>query len=424
MIFKFLYEGISRKLTFSLLTVMQFTIATICIYVSVQFLSDTNNLMENINNQFGDDRYYKIDDTRVIEEIRGADLEKNKKNLEILQDINGYFQSNKDIEFMSAIREVVFIKKNEAIPEALVTYSSVNVDNTEYMRTQGIYLNKLFLEKMNYEFIEGNFEEFESVDNGPTPIILGNMYKDKYSIGDIIQTIAPGENGDNEKSELKVIGILADNSYINLGGLHLNQQYLNNAILIPFRESYMMKESEVDKVNLIQRVELFSYMKGGYIITKNHVSIDEIKDYLFGSGLKFQLKDFNKFIEEYKKESYNTIKPVIYVSCILILFSILSVIIVMINAIAKERKEYGINIMMGATMKDIRNRILGEVIVLLTVSAVISTVILSSFNIFRINILDLVLTFVALIGILIIISIAITINLKKYSINDLVRRSE
>lgn len=424
MVFKFLYEGISKKITFSLLTILQFTIAIVCIYVSIQFLSDANNLIESVNKQFGNDKYYKMDEKLAIENIRGADIEKNKKNLKILQDINNYFNENEDIEFMSAVREVVFTKKEQAIPDTVVTYSTENIDSTEYIRVQGIYLNKLFLEKMNYDFIDGGFDNFKRVDEDNIPIVLGNIYKDKYSVGDKIETITTDKDGEYKQVKLEVIGILADNSYINLGGIQFNQQSLKNAILIPFREEYMMQQGKNDRVKLIQRVELFSYMQGGYIILKNNESIDNINDYLFESGLKFQINDFNKSIQEYRKESNDTIKPAIYVSSIVILFSTISVIIVMINTIYKERKEYGINIMMGATMKDIRNRVLGQVFILLGISGLISSIILTNFTIFRFNIIYFILTIGVLIFITIIISIIIRINLNKYSINDLVRRSE
>lgn len=424
MVFKFLYEGISKKITFSLLTIIQFTIAMICIYTSIQYLGDINNLIKNVNKQFGNDKYYKIDDTMAIEDIKGSDIERIKKNLKILQDINSYFNNNEDIEFMTVNSDAVFVRKDKAIPETLVTYSPVNIDSIEYMRIQGIYTNRLFLEKMNYELIDGDIEDFKSVEDGHIPIIVGNIYNDKYSIGDKIETTIPDENGEYKQAELKIVGILPDNNYINLGGLNFNQQSLNNAILIPFREDYMMQSNSNDRSKSFQSVDLFNYMQGGYIIPKKGESIERINDFLFSSGLKFQLKDFNKFIEEYKQESNNTIKPAIYVSIVVILFSAISVIIVMINTISKERKEYGINIMMGATMKDIRNRILGQVILLLIISGIISAVILSNFAIFRFNILDFILTFGVLIGISIIISIIIIISLNKYSINDLVRRSE
>ena len=424
MIFKFLYEGISKKITFSLLTIIQFTIAMICIYASIQYLGDTNDLIKNLNKQFGNSKYYKIDDTMAIQDIRASDIEKVKKNLNILQNINNYFDNNKDIEFMSVNSDAVFVRKDIAIPETLVTYSPINIDNIEYMRTQGIYTNRLFLEKMDYELIDGDFENFSSVDDGPIPIIVGNIYNDKYSIGDKIETVIPYENGEYKQAELKIVGILADNNYINLGGMNFNQQSLNNAILIPFREEYMMEINSNDKGKLSQSIDLFNYMQGGYIIIEGNESVAMINDYLFSSGLKFQLKDFNKFIQDYKKESNNTIKPVLYVSILVILFSAISVIIVMINTISKEKKEYGINIMMGATMKDIRNRILGQVILLLIISGIISVIILSNFTVFRFNIFDFILTFGVLIGIIVIISIIIIINLNKYSINDLVRRSE
>lgn len=423
--FKFIYEGLSKKITFSILTIIQFIIALLCIYVGIETINNINKSVDSVNKYFGQGRYYKIEDKMTFGEISYVDEATIKKNFSVLKDIKYYFDSNENIEFLSVRNDEVLVRKDVAIPETIVTYNGVKFENDDYIRTQGFCVNKKFLEKMNYEFIEGDFKEF-NIEKGIDyiPVILGYTYKDKYKVGDRIETLDIDDAGRYKKSEMKVIGILSEDNYVHENGILSARQSLKNSILFPFNESMLSINNGNLRLERINEVELSNYLKSGYVILKNNESVDKINKDLSSFELKYQLKDLNKSMEEYKNDLVDRLKPGIYMAIIVIVFSIISVVIVMINSIVKDKREFGINIMMGATMRDIRIRVLGQIFLLLGISIVISTIILRCFNAFKFNIIDLSLSIGVMISILIIISAIIILTLNKYSINDLIRRNE
>jgi putative ABC transport system permease protein len=422
---KFICEGLSKKIIFSLLTIIQFTIVLLCIYVGIGLVNDLNKSVNSVNKYFDDGQYYKIDDKMAASESFSVDETSVKKNISILKDIISYFNNNKNIEFLSVRGDEVLLRKDVAITETIVTYNSVKFENVDYIRTQGFCVNKKFLEKMNYDFLDGSIEEFNIDKNKDyIPVILGYTYKDKYKVGDRIETLNIDDTGENKKSEMKVIGILSEDNYVQEDGILVEKQSLKNAILFPFDEYITQMNNGNAKLELIRNIELKNYLKSGYAILNNNESVDKINKDLLNFELKYQLEDLNKSMEECKSEIIDQLKPGIYMTILVILFSIISVVIVMINSVVKDKKEFGINIMMGATMADIRIRVLGQVFLLLAISIVISSIILKSFAVFKFNIIDLGLTVGVMTCILIVISIIIILTLNKYSINDLIRRSE
>ena len=100
----------------------------------------------------------------------------------------------------------------------------------------------------------------------------------------------------------------------------------------------------------------------------------------------------------------------------------------MINTFIKEKKEFGVNILLGATMYDVKNRLLGQVITIECIAFIIAScvmVIIASKNAFiEFNLIVCLETVAIMIVICIIICWIILRKLNKYSINDLIRRGE
>lgn len=423
--FKFICEGLSKKIIFSVLTIIQFTIVLVCIYVGIGSMDDINKSVNSVNKYFDEGEYYKVDDEMAMSQGFSSDESIVRKNNNILKDIKSYFDSNNNIEFLSVRSDVVLVRKDEAINEAIVTYTMMNFENTDYMRVQGFCVNKKFLEKMNYGFLDGSIDGFNiEKDKDYIPVILGYVYKDKYKVGDRIETLRVDDTGEFKKSEMKVIGILSEDNYVHEDGILVEKQSLKNAVLFPYDENITLMKDGNAKLELIKNIELKNYLKSGYVMLNNGKSADKVNKELLNFEVKYRLDDLNKSMQEHKDELINQLKPGIYMAIIIILFSIVSVVIVMINAVVKDKKEFGINIMMGATMADIRIRVLGQVFLLLAMSIVISSIILKSFAVFKFNIIDLALTVGVMICVLIVISTMLILTLNKYSVNDLIRRNE
>lgn len=174
----------------------------------------------------------------------------------------------------------------------------------------------------------------------------------------------------------------------------------------------------------IVKSSLVNHISAGYLVTQNREYINEISNELLEYKYKFKLVDLNDSIKEYKNEIKDSLSPVIVTSIIVILFSLISVIIVMINSISKDKREYGINIMVGATLKDIKFRVIGELYVLLSLSLIVSGVILNTIPELKFNIFDFLLASLCMIFLIALVSLILIYNLNKISIDTLMRRKE
>ncbi|MGL5415662.1 MAG: hypothetical protein ACRDAU_08380 [Clostridium sp.] len=417
--FKFVYEGISKKIIFSLLTIVQFTIVMLCVYVAIDTLGSTASDVKGINKYFNEGKYYRIDNS--ISSNSFGIFEKDDMVYEGLKNLNqtyDYLVNSKGIKLLSARSDEVLVKEDEALREGIVTTESVRSDEDIFLRVKGILTNKAFLQEMNYKFIEGSFEKF-NYKEGKVPVILGSMYKDKYKIGDLINSL----DEEKKKVELEVVGILDRNNYLYEDGLFTVENNLENAILYPFNEKIINSFPKDIEKSFFTYIELNNYIGNSYIKEEN-LNIEEINKKLLEFDIKYQFMDLEKSIEEYRKSQMDNIKPIIYMTGVVLLFSIISVVIVIINSFIKDRKEFGINILIGATMKDIKNRILLEVVTLFLVSIALWIILLMCIPILKIKIMYMVSTIFIIALVLIVLLIIIRNNLNKYSINELIRRSE
>lgn len=418
--FKFIYEGISKKISFSLLTILQLTVGIVCIYLSLVMMSDSSSAVRKMNNYFSDQNYYMIDRSK-------AKIDLANINGEVLKDIKKYLDSKENIEFLSANSTVTLMKEKDSLEDAIVSFENVQFDKSNYSRSQSYQINKKFIEKMNYKFLDGGIDKFNinTKDNdSKMPIILGYNYKDKYSVGDEIEEIHWSDEGNFKKGTMVVVGVLDNNNYICEQGVIENITSLNNSILLPFNEDNMLLKGGNKDSEMIRTVDLFNYITKGYIILGAEENVSNFKDDLQNFKYKLDIKNLNEEISKYKKDNFEDIKPILSVTIAVMVFTIISIVVVMINSILTDKKEFGINMLLGATLKDIKVRVIGQVLVLLGISIVLSTIIILAINVIPFNMYIYGFT-LSIISILItIICIIIVLNLKRYSVSDLVRRNE
>ncbi|MGL4914031.1 MAG: hypothetical protein ACRC3Y_16540 [Romboutsia sp.] len=417
--FKFMYEGISKKIVFSILTIIQFTVVMLCVYIALDILGDTAADIKGINKYFSEGKYYRVDNSISSNSV--AIFEEDEMVYEELKNLNDtydYLVKEKGIKLLSARTDEVLVKEGEILREGIVDTERVRNGENTFLRVKGVLTNKDFLQEMNYKFIDGGFEKFVYKE-GKIPVILGNMYKEKYKVGDTIKSL------DDEKKEveLEVVGILNEKNYLYEDGLFTVENNLENAILYPFNEKIIGNFPKEMEKSLFTYIELNNYIGNSYIKDEG-LNIKEINKELLEFNIKYQFMDLEKGIEEYRSSQMESIKPIIYMTGVVILFSVISVIVVIMNSFIKDRKEFGINILIGATMNDIKNRILLEIIGLFGVSIVLFIILLLCIPILKVKLAYVVGTMTIIFLILLMVLTIIRKNLNKYSINELIRRSE
>ncbi|MGL5867563.1 hypothetical protein, partial [Clostridium chrysemydis] len=387
---KFIWEGISKKIGFSILTVVQFVVAIICIFIAFQTINDINKSTDNVKDSFSNGVYYKIDNRISQNELNAFNKDTIDKDISELIKIKNKLNEDKEIRFLSAESNEVMIKKDETINNTIVTYEPIKYKNHDYLRVQGLCVNEEFLKDMNYKFISGGVGDFQRKSN-EFPIILGSSYREKYKVLDTIYSIDLIADSNIQEIKMKVVGILDSGNYVYENGIMAEGKLLDNTIIYPFNDGVLKKERKDERMEGIVKSSLVNHISAGYLVTQNREYINEISNELLEYKYKFKLVDLNDSIKEYKNEIKDSLSPVIVTSIIVILFSLISVIIVMINSISKDKREYGINIMVGATLKDIKFRVIGELYVLLSLSLIVSGVILNTIPELKFNIFDFLL---------------------------------
>lgn len=420
---KFIWEGISKKIGFSILTVVQFVVAIICIFIAFQTINDINKSTDNVKDSFSNGVYYKIDNRISQNELNAFNKDTIDKDISELIKIKNKLNEDKEIRFLSAESNEVMIKKDETINNTIVTYEPIKYKNHDYLRVQGLCVNEEFLKDMNYKFISGGVGDFQRKSN-EFPIILGSSYREKYKVLDTIYSIDLIADSNIQEIKMKVVGILDSGNYVYENGIMAEGKLLDNTIIYPFNDGVLKKERKDERMEGIVKSSLVNHISAGYLVTQNREYINEISNELLEYKYKFKLVDLNDSIKEYKNEIKDSLSPVIVTSIIVILFSLISVIIVMINSISKDKREYGINIMVGATLKDIKFRVIGELYVLLSLSLIVSGVILNTIPELKFNIFDFLLASLCMIFLIALVSLILIYNLNKISIDTLMRRKE
>ncbi|MGL5479173.1 MAG: hypothetical protein ACRDCB_09075 [Clostridium sp.] len=420
---KFIWEGISKKIGFSILTVVQFVVAIICIFIAFQTINDINKSTDNVKDSFSNGVYYKIDNRISQNELNAFNKDTIDKDISELIKIKNKLNEDKEIRFLSAESNEVMIKKDETINNTIVTYEPIKYKNHDYLRVQGLCVNEEFLKDMNYKFISGGVGDFQRKSN-EFPIILGSSYREKYKVLDTINSIDLIADSNIQEIKMKVVGILDSGNYVYENGIMAEGKLLDNTIIYPFNDGVLKKERKDERMEGIVKSSLVNHISAGYLVTQNREYINEISNELLEYKYKFKLVDLNDSIKEYKNEIKDSLSPVIVTSIIVILFSLISVIIVMINSISKDKREYGINIMVGATLKDIKFRVIGELYVLLSLSLIVSGVILNTIPELKFNIFDFLLASLCMIFLIALVSLILIYNLNKISIDTLMRRKE
>ncbi|MCR6514346.1 hypothetical protein M4I33_05545 [Clostridium sp. LY3-2] len=99
---KFIWEGISKKIGFSILTVVQFVVAIICIFIAFQTINDINKSTDNVKDSFSNGVYYKIDNRISQNELNAFNKDTIDKDISELIKIKNKLNEDKEIRFLSA----------------------------------------------------------------------------------------------------------------------------------------------------------------------------------------------------------------------------------------------------------------------------------------------------------------------------------
>ena len=410
----FALDELIKKPLFSFLTIIQLVISFILIFIAISNTNSINDKLDIVNSIFKDKNYYVLDvsDMSPLENV----------SLEKLNKFNDYVTDNKNIDLYSVNNDSVFVAKENLPISFLSNFDSFNLEDKEFQRVGLLFLNDKYLKNIGIKLSEGDFNESET---GYASVVLGDNYKGLFNINDIIPYNYSEVNGEKKISYFKVKGFIDRDSMVCIGGDYNNLINTNNYIITIDNGNWIDNQSTDE---MVKKIQIFNTLKSGYFDIKDDLEVEKINEYSKDLGLNYKLKSQGEQTAKIKEEVEPMIILVKTLSFIILFFTSISIIMVMLNTIITNTKQYAINMLVGATKKDIVKRVFFEIATLFSISLGVAIFIIYKFisdnivmvmsvkNIFQLIVVSCITC--------IFISIIPIIRLKKLSINSMIKGGE
>ncbi len=270
--------------------------------------------------------------------------------------------------------------------------------------------NEKFFSVNNFKMSEGRSfdkDDFKSSPDDVIPIIVGYNLKDIYKLNN---TYDFEIGGDSVPCKGKIIGVLEYNSsYPDLSTLG-HEYSLNNSYIVPLSDSFIQNNASVPDLDMgLNSMFLFSNDEAKTASLQKYFDEQDVFSYT--------LVPVETAVESYIDMLRPQLLYQLFISVIILTFSIIGMISSLSLIVSKNMHDYGIHILLGAREIQIYLRIVFQVFIII-LAAFIPVVFLFGISI------DCIL--VLLLGILI---GAITLvyplyKLKKCNIIDILRKYE
>lgn len=379
--------NLSKKLFFTISTIIQFAFAFALIYISLQLFINYNDANKKITNSFGENQLFSIQNNE--------DYAKKLYKKNNIDDYNNFYNYiNKNYKIINMLEDNFFVTDFDNIENFVVPNTPVtNVGEDNYYILNSLTVNNNYFENFNIKLSNGrnfNYDDYNPKDNASEiPIILGNDYSEIFKINDKIHFY---DSYSNSKKTGTIIGFLEKGQfYIKKPVAIENIVSLDKTVLIP---SQPIKENNQDIINNkstnLNNLKLYLQITNSYFVDLNDSDILNLKE----QSTKFNFFDISIVSMDDSISIFKEIfkqQQIIYISILILilLISSISMITNIINSINDRKREFGIYFAMGATKKYIIDLVVYEIFILIFSAALLSTLIIKYFNPSDINIFDI-----------------------------------
>lgn len=343
--FKYIIKELKKNIIFTLILIIQLIIMFFILYNLFQVQAIAKTEVQKVNNYFKDKQVFTIKSLDVEDEI-SSETKINENELEKIAEnlINSrkyiYTSQAGYIVMMPVISDWNRFSKWSKLSEK---------NGDAYYAAKHLIINKNNVKQFNIKISSGrdfNNEEYSLKYNQKIiPIILGYNYSEFYKVGDIIKSFPDGRS-------LEVIGILEKNQYMPYN-MMVTDRYANLDDYI-LTTTYCYDDYIQMYDGLIQS-NFILYSKSDLEIYESNNNIKKLfKDKV---GINVRIEPQEKYINQELNAAENQLKVLNAASIILIIFLSMTSIITKLSFIDKRKKEFGVHILSGGTLKDIASMI-------------------------------------------------------------------
>lgn len=409
--FKIAFDSLSKKLLFTIFTIIQMTITFTFLYNLIYINSESKSLEEKFNKSFKENMYVvepfiDLDDILAEDNLEGKELYR----------FHNYIKENKNLKSISASDGFILTKEFEGYEKFL--YTDNYAPNFEGVQTRAI--NAI---EIDYGYIE-NFEisvesgenltrEDFDIKNNIYPILVGQNFKGVLNIGETIE----GFDYEGEKLKYIVKGFI-DKGYYNISTPlnEYNIMTLDNIILSPFMDRRFNEESS--KFDIINQVHKS-------IVTLNNN--DEIEEFLNEANANFgnmKVTKLDDLLKKYKEGVKLERMIVFNIFIIVMIICGIGIIANIMNSIKIRMKDFGVYMLNGASKKDIMKIVIFEILIIFALAAILASVgivIMGNLGFVTLNKIYVAKLLIYIVIIMLVVFIYPIEVLRKISINRLLR---
>lgn len=431
--FKYAFQGLSKRISFTLLAVLQLSVSFLLLYASIYF---NNNLQQNNN------KVLKLINNKII-----YTLKNNEDYYEDLFKFDGeekylkykkFLENSRYFTCVSYEKDYVLLKDFNRSEKFLDNSNFViNTNNKKYVPTKCLIIDDKYTKYFSLKIAKGkifNTNNFNmDSQNKIIPVVLGNNYTSIFKLGDIIDYM---DKVNNVVHKVKVIGFLEPNQYFTDASIPLdNIVNLDNYIVFPQDQIVKLhsdNQNTMIRYNSNYRMNLYNSIINSVIIIngksneQNAIKEIENKSKEFGffdiKALSTQ-KQLEKYVNMYKEQNYiiNTLFCIVFGVCSI------GIISNMLYYVSKRYNEFAVHTLSGASIYDILARFFYEVIFLMGTSFLLCCIgikILSKLKFVNFKVYAFLELFIIAAILTIIIALIPVLYVSRIKTNELLRRMD
>lgn len=372
---KYAKRSMLKNKTFTIIAIFQLVLVFYISYTALDINNKVKFETKKITRYFEDRSVYTLNNS-TTEDILDNEKFPNVNNKSLNELFNYLLKSNEFI-FTHQVIYPMLVHEFDGYESFSVYNNQLSeFDSKNFFQAKNVTINKNALEHFSVNVASGrmfndNELEFNYRKDGEIPILVGSNYGKYLKVGDTIEYY----RSDTGVSKAKVIGVLEENQHLPMIMMTLgDDRYVNldNCILT----GYSQFEREESMYGTMFDYNFIIFNEG---LSEGRIQeiIMEIKHKFNDIGIDVNLKNNNEDIRfelDLYEEQYNIVK--VTVSSIII-FTVVTLIIGLINSISKRKREFAVHIFSGAKISDIIFIIYSEVLIIMSIAFIISLNIIS-----------------------------------------------
>ncbi|MBM7717629.1 putative ABC transport system permease protein [Bacillus thermophilus] len=341
-----------RKKWRSFILLIQVTLMLVLIHFSVLSFIDLQQMKDEVSRLTKDKEIYALMDLTSNDDV--TKLVNDDDKVTDLHALYNYIFHNPSFSAFTLYSSSLFIDDPRLPDIKGVVYDEENEDGSS--EVEYVLTTEEFFNYFQVDIVEGRyFDKKDYKDKKEvTPVIIGHYFAKVWDMGETFS--------DTYGNKYKVIGILDKGAtYINIMSSREIHQ-MDSMILLPLNESKLQSVPDYDEI-----------IPTAYIVPQKETDIKKMIDYAAElETYSLGYKSLSEQIKHVIRDKQTWIQMQLFLLALVASFTMLSLIVSLLQFIDKNQYEFGVHYLSGAENKHIGTRIVFQILPFIVIGNLVS----------------------------------------------------